>query len=101
MEKLKIIPEEKMLDLKVSLTWLISGAITAAIFMCTVGYQIASSNSKLEQIVVTVAKLEKKLEDRDMRYETLRDNLFAIQRITDSVAVRITALELVRQTSQK
>jgi hypothetical protein len=46
---------------------------------------------------LTNVKLEKRLDDRDVRLDTLRDSQFALQRTTDTNSLRITALESSRK----
>jgi len=42
-------------------------------------------------------KLEKRLDDRDIRLDGMRDAIFAVQRVNDTNALRITALESARK----
>jgi len=87
----------RIVDLKLPLPWLISGAAASAIFMATLGWNSSAQSSKLDQLIVTNQKLEKRLDDRDIRLDGMRDAIFAVQRVNDTNALRITALESARK----
>lgn len=87
----------RIVDLKLPLPWLISGAAASAIFMATLGWNSSAQSSKLDQLIQANQKLEKRLDDRDVRLDSMRDAIFAVQRVTDTNALRITALESTRK----
>ena len=99
MSEFKRIPSQsqRIVDFKLPLPWLITGAITVGVFMVTLGWNSSAQSSKLDQLIIANAKLEKRLDDRDVRLDALRDGLYGIQRITDTHALRITALESGRK----
>lgn len=88
---------QKVIDMKLPLPWLISGAATIAVFMISLGWNSSAQSSKLDQLIVANAKLEKRLDDRDIRLDALRDAIYTVQRVTDTNALRITALETARK----
>jgi len=90
-------PPPRIVDFKLPLPWLISGAVAMAIFMISVGWQASAQSNKLDQLISTNIKMEKRLDDRDIRLDTLRDAQFALQRTTDTNSLRITALESSRK----
>lgn len=90
-------PTPKIVDLKLPLPWLISGAAAVALFMISLGWNSSAQSSKLDQLIVANAKLEKRLDDRDIRLDALRDAIYSVQRVTDTNALRITALESARK----
>lgn len=90
-------PAQKVIDMKLPLPYLITAVIGVATFMLTLGWNASTQSSKLDQLLTANMKLEKRLDDRDTRLDTLRDNLFAIQRTTDTNSLRITALESIRK----
>lgn len=90
-------PSQKIVDFKLPLPWLISGAATIAAFMISLGWQSSAQSSKLDQLINANQKLEKRLDDRDVRLDALRDSIYAVQRVTDTNALRITALESTRK----
>ncbi len=90
-------PTPRIVDFKLPLPWLISGAVAMALFMTSLGWQASTQSNKLDQLILTNVKLEKRLDDRDVRLDTLRDSQFALQRTTDTNSLRITALESSRK----
>jgi hypothetical protein len=91
------VPQQKIIDFRLPLPYLITGLIAVAGFMLSLGWQSSAQSSKLDQLIAANIKLEKRLDDRDTRLDTLRDNLFTIQRVTDTNSLRITALESNRK----
>lgn len=65
--------------------------------MATLGWNSSAQSSKLDQLIQANQKLEKRLDDRDVRLDGMRDAIFAVQRVTDTNALRITALESARK----
>jgi len=86
-------PTPKIVDFKLPLPWLIAASVGTALFMVTLGWNASTQSSKLDQLIAANAKLEKRLDDRDARLDTLRDQMYGIQRVNDTNALRITALE--------
>jgi hypothetical protein len=83
----------RIVDFKLTLPWLIGSAATALLFMVTLGWNASAQSSKLDQLILTNAKMEKRLDDRDMRIDAMRDRMYATDRLTDALSLRITALE--------
>lgn len=85
--------ELRMVDMRIPLPWLIStaGAILATLAVTL--WNIAGQTNKLDQLIVANAKLEKRLDDRDLRVDALRDKLFSVERDHDALLLRIQALE--------
>lgn len=90
-------PTQKIVDFKLPLPWLISGAATIAAFMISLGWNSSAQSSKLDQLIVANTKLEKRLDDRDVRLDALRDAIYTVQRVNDTNSLRITALESSRK----
>lgn len=90
-------PPQKIVDFKLPLPWLITSAVIVGSFMLTLGWNSSAQSSKLDQLIVANAKLEKRLDDRDIRLDALRDAIYAVQRVNDTNALRITALETLRK----
>ena len=86
-------PTPKIVDFKLPLPWLITSAVIVGSFMLTLGWNSSAQSSKLDQLIVANVKLEKRLDDRDVRLDALRDAIYAVQRVTDTNSLRITALE--------
>lgn len=90
-------PNARVVDMKLPLPWLITGAVTVGAFMISLGWNSSAQSSKLDQLIVANIKLEKRLDDRDIRLDAMRDSIYAVQRITDTHSLRITALESMRK----
>ncbi len=84
---------QKIVDLRLPLHWLVGAAVAIATFMITLGWQAAGQTNKLDQIIVAYAKLEKRLDDRDMRLDTLRDTVYELRRTIDLITQRTAMLE--------
>jgi len=87
----------RVIDMKLPLPWLITGAVTVGAFMISLGWNSSAQSSKLDQLILANIKLEKRLDDRDIRLDAMRDAIYAVQRITDTHSLRITALESARK----
>jgi hypothetical protein len=90
-------PSTRIVDFKLPLPWLITSAIIVGGFMLTLGWNAANQSNKLDQIIITNIKLEKRLDDRDIRLDAMRDSIYALQRVNDTHSLRITALESIRK----
>ena len=86
-------PPQKIVDLRLPLPWLITGAISFTMFMILLGWNASTQSSKLDQLIQANTKLEKRLDDRDIRLDALRDALFAVQRNNDMNSLKISAIE--------
>lgn len=84
---------QKIIEFKIPLPWLISVLAASATFMVTLGWSAAIQSSKIDTLIQASAKLERRLEEREARQEALKDVIYAIQRANDNNTLRITALE--------
>lgn len=85
--------QSRIVDMKLPLPYVISGVIAITGFMIVVGWNASASQSKLDQLIVANTKLEKRLDDRDIRLDSFRDLMAKMQSSTDMNTLRITALE--------
>jgi hypothetical protein len=83
----------RIVDLKVTLPWLIGSACTALLFMAGLGWNASAQSGKLDTLIQTNVKMEKRLDDRDTRIDAMRDRMYATDRVTDALSLRITSLE--------
>jgi outer membrane murein-binding lipoprotein Lpp len=90
-------PSARIIDFKLPLPWLITSAIIVGGFMLSLGWNSSAQSSKLDQLIVANIKLEKRLDDRDIRLDAMRDSIYAVQRVNDTNSLRITALESARK----
>lgn len=85
--------EQRIIDFRMPVTWLIGAGVGLASSLMMLGWQAAGQSNKMDAIIESNAKLEKRLDDRDVRLETLRDAMYTQQRLTDANTLRITAIE--------
>lgn len=76
----------RIIEPKISLTWLLSSAGTILAFLGVLLWNVAGQSGKLDTLVANSAKA-------DAKVEVLKDSQYALQRITDTNTLRITALE--------
>lgn len=92
---------QKVIDMKLPLTWLVGSAITIIALVVTVTWNASAQTQKLEnkidQLIGNTSKLEKRLDDRDDRMESLRERMYKVDRTTDSLNTRIEQLERNQQ----
>lgn len=85
--------DRRIIDMSIPLTWLLS---TAAVILCTFAttlWNIAAQSNKLDQLIAANAKLEKRLDDRDLRVDAMRDRIGALERAVDALTVRMETAE--------
>lgn len=87
--------QRRFIDFQLSLQAVISGAVVVATFMVWMGWQAANQTTNLAQLQVTVAKVEKRLDDRDTKLDEMRGKMNASERATDKLEMRVDALERV------
>ena len=85
--------EQKIIDTKLPLTWLMSTAGTLLIALCTVLWNVSSQSNKLDQLIQSNSKLEKRMDERDGRLDAVRDSINGINRSSDSLTLRVESLE--------
>lgn len=83
----------KIVDFKLPLPWLVGSAIATVLFMVTIGWNASSASSKLDTLVKANERMEKRLDDRDGRFDGLRDTVSELRRTTDLNTLRISNLE--------
>lgn len=86
-------PTRRFFDFTLPLPSVIGGAIAIACFMVWLGGQAATNTNKLEELIKSNAKIEKRLDDRDSRLDAMRDQINAIQRLQDKADLRISVME--------
>lgn len=86
-------PPPRIIDLQLPLPWLLSAV--AAIMMGFAGmiWAVAGQTSKLDQLIASTAKLEKRVDDRDSRVETMKDAQYEARRQQDLLEQRVANLE--------
>lgn len=84
---------QRIIDFRLPITWVVGAAISLAGSLLMLGWQASQQSNKMDAVISSNEKLEKRLDDRDVRLESLRDTMFTQQRLTDANTLRITALE--------
>lgn len=90
-------PPRRLVDFQLSVATIISGCVTVASFMVWMGYQAAQQSNKMETLTQTMVKVEKRLDDRDIRLDALRDQVSELRSETKMNAMRIGELERGRK----
>lgn len=85
----------RVVDMRIPLHWLLTSAGAILVTLSATLWNIAGQSNKLDQLIVTNAKLEKRLDDRDVRLDALRDKIFSLERAFDNATLRLEALERV------
>lgn len=79
------------------LPWLITTAGGALLFMAGLGWNASAQTGKLDTLIAANMKLEKRFDDRDIRLDAMRERMYASDRVTDALSLRVTALEGLRK----
>jgi len=56
-------------------------------------WSIAGQSNKLDQLIANTSKLEKRVDERDTRTDSIKENQYEMRRVQDSHAMRLEALE--------
>lgn len=100
-------PDGAIVDKKLPLTWLLGTGGTILVAIATLVWNIAISNKKMEDVLVSQAAIIARLDQRDTRQE-LRDAkqddnliqtnqaIYAMQRQQDKLAFQVEAQERAR-----
>jgi septal ring factor EnvC (AmiA/AmiB activator) len=83
--------------MRVPLPWLLSSAAAVMMALGATLWNVAGQSNKLDQLIVTNQKLEKRLDDRDTRIDNLRDKIFALERSNDNLTLRLDTLERAKK----
>jgi hypothetical protein len=86
-------PPQRIVDMRIPLTWLLTTAGVILATLCTTLWTVAGQSNKLDLIFVTQTKMEKRFDDRDTKVEDMRDKMFNFDRTTDNLKLRVDALE--------
>lgn len=92
---------ERIVDMRIPLTWLLSTAGAILVTLATTLWNIAAQSNKLDTLIEANTKLEKRLDDRDIRLDVLRDRVSQLERASDTRAVRLDSLERTIQQLKK
>lgn len=94
-------PEHRIVETKLPLTWLITTAGALISVLITLLWNISAQTNKLEQLILSTAKMEKRLDDRDARLDRMLVDFYEMRRIDDAQTLRLNAMEAASTTCRK
>jgi uncharacterized protein YlxW (UPF0749 family) len=94
----------RIIDTKLPLTWLLSTAGALILALCAFALNNSANTEKTQakldllradqaSLILSFAKLEKRVDDRDTRTDALKEMQYSMQRIIDGQGMRIETLE--------
>lgn len=91
----------RIVDMSLPLSWLISAVVVSVLTLGTTVWSVAGQSNDLKLLVISSSKMEKRLDDREAKYETktemFNDRLSTVDRTTDNLKLRVDALERNRK----
>ncbi len=91
--EVKTVTTQKIVDMKLPLTWLLGAAASVAMMAAAGIWQTASLNNKLDLLIAQQGKLEARFDERDNRIDAIRRDIYEIRRLDDTQSLRIESLE--------
>ncbi len=89
--------EQRIIDTKLPLTWLLStaAAIITTMTLIAINFNRQSDalNAKMDAVLISNAELKLQSKERDGKYDALREALYSAQRTIDAHDLRISTLE--------
>lgn len=85
--------ERKIVDMRIPLTWLLSSAVAILMTLGATLWNIAQQTNKIDQLIISNAKLEKRFDERDVRIDAVRDKNFELERKYENLRTRMENLE--------
>lgn len=90
----------RIIDTKLPLTWLLSTAGTILFCMCGIALNFNSKSdalsAKMDAVLASNAEAKVQSDKRDVKYEALREQVYAAQRILDAHDLRLSTVERAR-----
>jgi hypothetical protein len=83
----------KFIEPKISLMWLLSAMATAIVFGGTLLWNIGLQSAKIDELLVQTQKLEKRLDDRDVRSDRIMQMIYSIRQVNDAQGFRLDDIE--------
>lgn len=83
----------KIIDTKLPLTWLLTTGGIILAFLSTTLWNVSMQSNKLDQVVISTAKIEQNVVAQDGKLEKAKETIYAMQRVQDNQQLRIEALE--------
>lgn len=96
----RVLPPTRIIDTKLPLTWLLSSAGAIIVSMCIIALNFNSKSdalsAKMDAVLASNAEAKVQSEKRDVKYETMREQVYASQRVLDAHDLRLNNLERQR-----
>lgn len=90
-------PAQRVIDLKLPLTWLLGSAAALIFIVASAAWTASAQSSKLEAkidlLIGANTKFEKRLDDRDVTAEVLRQKIQDVNSTTENLKWRLEAIE--------
>ena len=83
----------RIIDLQLPLPWLLSSVAGIMLGFAAMIWSVAGQSNKLDQLIANTAKLEKRVDERDSRVETMKDAQYEARRQQDLLEQRVSNLE--------
>lgn len=91
------VPLPRMVDMRIPLPYLISTVCATMLALGSTLWTVAGQSNDLKLLVVSSAKMEKRMEEdrlkADTRMDESRDRFSNVDRTTDNLKLRVDALE--------
>jgi outer membrane murein-binding lipoprotein Lpp len=84
---------QRIIDLQLPLPWLLSSVAGIMMGFAGIVWAVSSQTNKLDQLITSTAKLEKRVDERDSRVETMKDAQYEARRQQDLLEQRVANLE--------
>ena len=93
--------QPRFVDMRIPLPWLITAVVLSIGALGSTVWTVAGQSNDLKLLVSASSKMEKRLDDREIKTETraelLNDRLSTVDRTTDNLKLRVDALERLRK----
>lgn len=83
----------RIVDMQLPLPWLITSAALILSAMVGMVWSVAGQSNKLDQLLLSTTKLEKRVDERDTRLDLLKENQYEGRRSQDALSLRVDAIE--------
>lgn len=85
------------IDTKIPVTWLLTTSGGLIIALIGIAFQFNTQantlSNKMDVLIGSNSEMKARLNEREVKYDTLRDSMYALQRLMDAHDLRLTAVE--------
>lgn len=90
-------PRGSIIDTKVPVTWLISTSGALIVGLLAIGFQFNAQatalSAKMDAVLQSNTEMKTQLREREVKYDSMRDAVYTLQRAVDAHDIRIIAVE--------